>query len=198
MLVIVYGATTTARAEGDKVRFDRDVRPILANHCYACHGPDAQSLQGELKLSDRDDALLPAKSGKRAIVPGNATASELVRRILTADADEQMPPPEFKKPLTEAQRRTLMQWIEQGAEYMPHWSFVAPVKAPLPKVAAESIPQHPIDRYVRARLKAIGKQPSPPAERSTLVRRVYLDLIGIPPTPGEVDAFLADKSPQCI
>jgi len=196
LMVIVYGVTTTVRAEGDKVRFDRDVRPILANHCYACHGPDAQALQGELKLSDRDDALLPAESGKRAIVPGDAAASELVSRILTADADEQMPPPEFKKPLTEAQRRTLKQWIEEGAEYTPHWSFVAPVKAPLPKAAHESESLHPIDRYVLTRLKSLGKQPSPPAERSTLIRRLYLDLIGIPPTPGEVDAFLADKSPS--
>ncbi len=196
LILILAGAATIARAEGEKVRFDRDVRPILAQHCFACHGPDAEALQGELKLSDRDDALLPAESGKRAIVPGDAAGSELVRRIFAAAADERMPPPEFKKPLTEAQRRVLKQWIDQGAEYTPHWSFVAPVKAPIPAIADDHESLRPIDRYVRARLAAAGKQPSPPADRATLLRRVSLDLIGIPPTPDEVQAFLEDKSPR--
>ena len=183
-----------AGAADAPVDFNRDVRPILSNHCYACHGPDAESLKGELTLSKRDRALAPAKSGKPAIVPGDVDASELLRRIVHDDPEKRMPPAEFKKPLTDAQRNVLRQWIEQGAEYAPHWSFVKPMRAPLPRVSDASWSVNPVDRFVLAKLEAAGMKPSESADRATLIRRVSLDLIGLPPTPAQVEAFVADTS----
>ena len=183
----------TATAEID---FQRDIRPLLSRHCFKCHGPDDKARKAKLRLDLRDDALRPAKSGKPAIVPGQPAASELLRRITTTDATDLMPPPETKNPLTAAQQQLLHRWIAAGAEYRPHWAFVAPKPAPLPRVLNERWPRNPIDHFVLARLEAAGLQPSPPADRYTLVRRVYLDLIGLPPTLAEIDDFVLDASPR--
>ncbi len=187
-------------ANHQEVDFLRDVRPILSTHCFKCHGPDSNTRKGGLRLDLRDDALKPAKSRARAIIPGEPTSSELIHRILTEDPDELMPPPSVKKPLTAAQKTTLERWIAQGAEYRPHWAFIPPVSPQVPTAppaaAPVAPPVNPIDHFVRSRLQAAGLAPSPEADRATLIRRVHLDLVGLAPRPEEVDAFLADASPD--
>jgi mono/diheme cytochrome c family protein len=123
----------SARAADAAIQYNRDVRPILFENCFSCHGPDSASRQAELRLDKREAAV-----DKKAIVPGNADASEMIRRILSEDADEQMPPPVTKKKLTDAQKELLVEWIKKGAEYQPHWSLIAPVRPPVPVVAASA------------------------------------------------------------
>ncbi len=193
---LLVAFATVAPAAAADVDFARDVRPILARHCFKCHGPDAEQRKGDLRLDDRQVATGPAESGERAIVPGEPEASELIRRIGTSDPDEVMPPPETKNPVSAADREILRQWIAAGAEYKPHWAFLPPRQAPLPAVKQAAWPRNPIDRFVLARLEQAGLAPSPEADPHTLVRRVYLDLIGLPPTPGEADAFVNDAAPD--
>src|SRR5262249_39991539 len=133
---------------------------------------------------------------KEAIVPGKPEESNLVARVFSADAGEIMPPPKTKKPLTDQQKETLKRWIAAGADYEPHWAFVPPVRPPLPAVRKEAWIRNPVDRFVLARLDRHGMAPSPEAERTTLIRRLFLDLTGLPPSPRDVDAFLADRSPD--
>ena len=192
---------TSASSNGSgKVRptpdFTRDVRPILSQHCFTCHGPDDKKRKGGLRLDQRASAIAPAKSDALAIVPGKPDVSELIKRILTHDEDDLMPPPATKKPLSDKDKDVLKRWIAGGAEYQPHWAFAAPVIHPLPTVQNQTWSKNEIDRFVLARLEAEHVQPSLAADRPTLIRRVSLDLIGLPPTPAEVDAFVADTSPQ--
>jgi len=196
-LLAVGAAAGLARAEGPD--FGRDVRPILANRCFKCHGPDDATRQGGLRLDRRDDALAAADSGNRAIVPGHADDSELVQRINSADADVVMPPPHTKGVLTAEEKRVLEAWIAAGAPYAGHWAFQKPVRPGVPKVAdaaGAAAPVNPIDFFIRDRLARAGLQPTPEADRATLCRRVHLDLTGLPPTPAELDAFVADQSPD--
>lgn len=179
-----------------EVDFRRDVRPILASHCLKCHGPDEGKRQSGLRLDVREMALAAAESGERAIVPGKPEASELVRRINSADENEQMPPLATKNPLTGAQKATIKAWIAAGAPYQPHWSFIPPQRSPLPDVKDAAWPRGAIDRFVLARLEAAGLAPSPRVDKFTLARRVSLDLIGLPPTPEEAQAFVDDASPD--
>jgi mono/diheme cytochrome c family protein len=180
-------AAGLAAPAAEPVDFRRDVRPILAEHCFLCHGPDASARKAGLRLDTRADALKPARSGEPAIVPGKPDASELVRRIASHDEAEVMPPPKAKKPLTAKQIATLRAWIEQGAAYdAGHWAFVPPVRPTVPPGG-----RTPIDALVRARLKKDGLAPSPPATAESLCRRLYLDIIGLPPSPQEIDAFVA-------
>ena len=176
--------------------YNRDVRPILANHCFKCHGPDDVARQAGVRLDQREAALAAGDSGAVPIVPGKPDDSELVRRILATDADSQMPPPTANKPLTDAQRQVLKDWIAAGAPYESHWAFVPPVQTPLPAVRKGNWPRNAIDHFVLAKIEAAGLEPSPEADRYTLARRLYLDLIGLPPTPEEVDAFVFDNSSQ--
>ncbi len=183
---------------GGRVDFNRDVRPILSDRCFGCHGPDAGAgRQAGLRLDLRDGALAVLPSGRVAIAPHDLEASEAVRRILTDDPSRVMPPPELKRPLTDAERDTLVRWIAEGAEYSPHWAFVAP------KPSTVSLPQElrdgardPMDLLVRARLEQDGLTPEPEADRATLLRRASLALTGLPPTPEEVDAFIRDTAPD--
>lgn len=177
------------RAE-EPVSFNRDIRPILSDTCYACHGPDMNALQAGLRLDIREVALAPADSGERAIVPGDPEASELLRRVLSDDDGEKMPPPESNKRLTDQQKDLLKRWIAQGAEYQRHWSYEPPVKTAIPTG------QNGVDFLVRQRLAEVGLEPSPAADRRTLIRRLYSDLLGLPPTPEETAAFLVDDQPQ--
>jgi mono/diheme cytochrome c family protein len=170
--------------------FQRDVRPILSRQCFACHGPDEHSRKAGLRLDLRESALAPAKSGKRALVPGKPDQSELVRRITSTDHNKVMPPPETKKQLTPAEVDTLRRWVAAGADYQPHWAFIKPKQAVLPKVKQTSWPQNAIDHFILARLEKEDLKPSLPADDYTLVRRLYLDLIGLPPTPEEADSFV--------
>ena len=184
-----------AGAQAPAPDFVRDVRPILVRHCFACHGPDDAARESGLRLDLREAALQPAKSGRRALVPGDAAASELVRRITALD-DDVMPPPSANKPLTAADRDTLVRWLAAGAEYQPHWAFVPPVQRDLPAVRMTAWPRHAIDHFVLARLEQAGLQPAPEADRWTLVRRAFLDLVGLPPTPEEAAAFVEDAAPD--
>jgi len=174
------------------LQWDRDVRPILSQHCFACHGFDAAAREADLRLdvpSVHDDE-------RKVVVAGDPDASLLVRRILSADPGEVMPPPEFKDELTEAEKDVLRRWVEQGAVYQEHWAF-RPVGDPTPPTVAERHGEpHPIDAFVIARLADAGLEPAPEADDRTLIRRVTLDLTGEPPSPEEVAAYLADVHPD--
>jgi hypothetical protein len=167
------------------VDFQRDVQPILSEHCHLCHGVDARQRQGGLRLDQREAALKGGDSATAAIVPGKPDDSEMVRRITSKDADQVMPPPSHNKPLSAKQVETLQRWIAEGAAYQSHWAFLPPQKAPLPAVGAS----HPVDAWVVARLRERQMSPSPEAPAWALCRRLYLDLIGLPPSPEELQEF---------
>ncbi|MDB5330694.1 MAG: hypothetical protein JWP03_1845 [Phycisphaerales bacterium] len=176
------------------IDFDRDVRPILSENCYACHGPDAKRRKGELRLDTRDGAF--AKTGDKAIiVPGNSAKGELVRRIAATD-DDQMPPTKSGKKLTAAQIDTLRKWVETGAAWGKHWAYVPPVRPAAPAVKNANWVRNPIDAFALAKLEEKGLAPSAEADRYTLIRRLSLDLLGLPPSVEEVDAFVNDASPD--
>jgi hypothetical protein len=179
-----------------QIDFNRDIKPILSDKCFACHGPDAANLKIKLRLDSEAAALAELRAGKRAIVPNHPEQSELVRRINAKNDDLRMPPADSGRSLSQQEIELLTEWIQQGARWQQHWSFVAPVRPLLPKVKNTSWPKNAIDNFVLARLEAENLQPSPEADRATLIRRVSLDLTGLPPTPKEVDEFLADKSPN--
>jgi len=171
--------------------FTRDVRPILSNVCFKCHGPDDKKRGGKLRLDDRAGAVK-----KGAIRPGKPDASELVQRIFSDDPEHVMPPPGEVKRLTPAQKDVLKRWIAAGAEYAPHWAFVAPRAAPTPPVKNPAWVRTPVDAFILAKLESAGLSPRPDADRAVLARRVALDLTGLPPTPEEADAFLRDPAPD--
>ncbi len=171
------------------VLFNRDIRPILAENCYGCHGPDSASRKADLRFDRREVAV-----NIGAIVPGKPDASEMIRRINSDDADEKMPPPASTKVLTAVQKKLLHDWIAEGAEYQPLWSFIAPKRSELPKVSDLSWCKNPIDRFVLAKLEQNGLHPGPEADRRTLARRACLDITGLPPTPEQVAEFVNDKS----
>ncbi len=181
---IVLIATATALS-GEVPGFNRDIRPILAEHCFACHGPDAKQRQTDLRLDQRYGALT-------VLAPGNPDSSEVLRRIATDDAEERMPPPETHKTLSEAQKLLLRVWIEGGAPYERHWSFIPPVRAEFPAVNEVRWPRNGIDHFILNRLEQEELAPAPRADRATLIRRVSLDLTGLPPTSEEVEAFEND------
>jgi hypothetical protein len=193
-------APTTAPAPAvEKISFSSQVRPILSNSCFACHGPDSHNQTSPFRLDTEEHSRANlAKAGeppRYGVVPGKPEESLLLQRVITKDPHEAMPPPYAKKPaLTEEQIATLTEWIRQGGEYEPHWAFVAPVKPPVPEVKDKAWPRSPIDNYVLAKLESKGIKPSPEADKETLVRRVHMDLLGLPPTPEEIDAFVADTS----
>ena len=183
-------AQAPAEVGGRPVVYGRDIRPILAENCFPCHGFDERARKAELRL-DRSDTAYAARDGVAPIVPGDLAASEVWRRIHAMDPDDVMPPPASHRTLTDAQKRLLGAWIEQGAVYTEHWAFRAPVRPQVPAAAGQ-----PIDAFVRARLAEEGLAPAPPADRATLLRRVSLDLTGLPPTAEQVAAFVADRDPQ--
>ena len=187
LLVLPSGAA-------EPLAFNRDVRPILSKTCFTCHGPDAAAVKGELRLDLRERALKGGESGKPAIVPGDPAASEVVRHITSKDPDIVMPPPDAHMKFTNRDAEILTRWIKEGAKYESHWAFQAPLKATIPEIPDAS--PNPIDPFVAARLKAENLKFSPEADRRTLIRRVSLDLTGLPPSPEEIQAFIADTSPQ--
>ncbi len=190
--ILLVLPSVVASAKAAEPSFSRDVRPILSDNCFKCHGPDDSARKGKLKLSELESAFKGGKSGKAAIVPGKPAESELVARLHSDDPEERMPPEATKKSLSPEQIRVLEQWIAAGAKYEKHWAFQAPVPQPVPSGTAT----HPIDAFVQATLAESGLKPSPAADPATLLRRVTFDLIGLPPTPAEIADFLADKSPQ--
>jgi len=195
LFVVIAASTLHAIAAAAGPDFNRDVRPILSNRCFKCHGPDEANQEAGLRLDLREAAIRELDSGERAIVPGHADSSELVARITSDDPDLVMPPPHTKVSLSADEKRILTEWIAAGAEYAPHWAFLPPVKPELPAVRDEGWVGNPIDRFVLARLESEGIGPAAAADPATLCRRVHLDLIGLPPSPEELDAFRADDSP---
>jgi hypothetical protein len=193
-LGLTVAASASVSAE-PKIQFSRDVRPILSDACYQCHGPDKETRQGGLRLDERDGAFATLDSGGVAIVPGDLTQSQLIERITSEDPDLRMPPPDSDKKLSPQQIDTLKSWVKQGAEWKGHWAFEKPQRPELPTVKAWPWPKNEVDYFILARLEQEGLLPSPEADKETLIRRVTLDLTGLPPTIAEVDQFLADKSP---
>lgn len=186
----VCAASAAVRAE-ESVQFNRDVRPILAENCLACHGFDKSKRQARLRLDTADGATAMLESGARAVVPGDADTSELIRRVSSHDPESAMPPRSTGKRLTSEQVAILRRWIAQGAHFEEHWAFRPPARGTLPESPGGA---DPIDRFVQVRLAAAGFASSPEADPTTLARRVSLDLIGLPPTIEELDAFLADHA----
>ena len=188
-LVLLLGSRPAQSA--DPVEFNRDIRPILSENCFFCHGPDKKHRDSGLRLDIRDEAL-----AKEAIVPGKPEESELIDRITSDDEFERMPPKKSTKRLTKAQKSLLQRWIAEGAEYQPHWAYVVPERPAVPTVKARDRVRNPVDAFVLKTLEAKKLTPAPEADRRTLLRRLSLDLTGLPPTPAEVAAFLADADPQ--
>jgi hypothetical protein len=167
------------------------IRPILSDKCFSCHGFDSTTRKENLRLDTEEGAFaaLESDASKRAIVPGKPEDSVVWQRVQTVDPDEIMPPPDFHKPLSDEEKQLIQKWIEQGAKYQEHWAF-----APLSKPTVQEIgTQHPIDSMIRSGLRQHGLQTSPPADKATLLRRLSLDLIGLPPTPEEVQTFLSEN-----
>jgi hypothetical protein len=199
LMIALFGLTpmqaATAEPSGPALSYNRDIRPILSDKCFRCHGPDSASREADLRLDDRASATA-SRDGHASIVPGDPARSELVRRISTDDADLRMPPSDSELTLSDDERDTLRRWIAQGAKYEPHWAFIAPVRPPLPKPRDSAGLKNPIDHFVRARLEEEKLAPAPEADPVTLCRRLHLDLTGVPPTPAEVDAFVRACSPS--
>ncbi len=189
--VAVCAGAAAAEPVPTAIDFNRDIRPILAENCFYCHGQDGNKRQADLRLDDRAAAVSAG-----AIVPGNTGASTALERIRSSDPDVQMPPPTSNRKLSDEQKQLLDRWIAAGAEYAPHWGFVPPARPAVPAVSRAEWPRNDVDRFVLARLEREGLAPSPEADRPTLIRRLHADLVGLPPTPEEVDAFVADADPK--
>ncbi|HEX4069783.1 MAG TPA: DUF1549 domain-containing protein, partial [Planctomycetaceae bacterium] len=187
-------AGSTPAAGSIKIDFDRDIRSIFSDTCYACHGPDKANRKAGLRLDQHESAFGRHDDGP-AIVAGDLSHSALFRRITSHDKDERMPPADSGRQLTKKQIELIGRWIEQGAVWNEHWSLVPPKRPAVPRVTAADWPRNAIDGFVLSRLEHEGLSPSPPADKATLIRRATLDLTGLPPTPGEVDAFENDRSP---
>ncbi len=199
LFAAVLLALARVTSAADPISFNRDIRPILSDACFRCHGPDEQQRKANLRLDRQEWAFRPAESGAPAIIPGKAEASELIARLTAADETLRMPPKSSGKIITPAQIELLKRWITEGAEYQGHWAFLPPVRPVPPAVAnAPAEFRNPIDAFVRSRLAQLGLTPAPEADKVTLIRRVTLDLTGLPPTPKEVDAFLQDGSPKAF
>jgi hypothetical protein len=190
-IAFVAALASARAADGtDRVRYNRDIRPILSDNCFQCHGPDKAQRKAGLRLDVRESAL-----EQGAIVPGDLEGSELIWRVTTDDLDNRMPPAQIHKTLSAEQKGLLRRWIEEGAEYEAHWAYLPVVRPPVPTPGYDSGALSPIDLFIRARLKKEGLEPAPEAGRATLLRRLSLDLTGLPPTPEEADAFINDASP---
>ena len=192
-LATVLAATAPGLAAdpGEPLSFNADIRPILVENCFSCHGADSAGRKADLRLDQRDQAV---ESG--SIVPGDPDSSVMLDRIFSDDPEEVMPPPETKKSLTAEQKAVLLRWIKEGAEYQAHWSFIPPTKPAPPTVKNEAWAKNPIDRFILARLEAKGLAPAPEADRRTLARRAAFDVTGLPPDPAAVEAFVADTRPD--
>ncbi|NND97086.1 MAG: DUF1549 domain-containing protein, partial [Pirellulaceae bacterium] len=178
-------------ARADELNFNRDVRPILSETCFHCHGPDGATREADLRLDQKESAL-------SVITPGDVAASELVRRIQSADPDEKMPPADCGKTLSTKQREILVAWVKTGAPFQRHWAFTPPQRNIVVPPDSGNWSRSPIDRFVLRRARQVGMEPSPQADRETLLRRMTLDLTGLPPTPQETADFVADRSVNAV
>ncbi|MFM2296649.1 MAG: hypothetical protein RL117_356 [Verrucomicrobiota bacterium] len=194
LIIPVYLFSVAALVASEKVEFNRDVRPILSQNCFACHGFDAKTREADLRLDVRESAMGRGESGKKAIVPGDVEASEVWHRINSKDPDDIMPPPKHHAPLGPKEVDVIRRWIEQGAEYQGHWAFEKPIKPAVPTVKVDG--GNEIDAFILEKLNEKKLSFAPEADRATLIRRLSFDLIGLPPTPEQVQAFAADASPN--
>ena len=192
LLVCLLVDLATSRAGVD---FNRQIRPILSENCFQCHGPDAKARKAKLRLDDQASATMD-RDGMRVVVPGDPKASELIARISLDDPDEVMPPPRTKRFLNEQQKDLLHQWISEGAEFASHWAFDKPLRPALPEVKDKKWPRNEIDHFILAKLDTAVLRPTEEADRLALIRRLSLDLTGLPPTPDDADAFAKDSSPR--
>ena len=184
-------ATGTRAGAASSLSYIRDIRPILSDNCFYCHGPDKNHRDGKFRLDVRDSAV-----AKKAIVPGKPDASKLIERIFTSDSDDLMPPPKSHKKLSASQKDILKRWIAEGAVYEPHWAYIVPSRPPVPKVEDQAWVRTPIDAFIRQALEQSHLAPSQQADKPTLLRRLSLDLIGLPPTRADLQAFVDDNSPD--
>ena len=184
-IILPYLLTTLSASEID---FNRDIRPILSDNCFRCHGPDAENREADLRLDVRDVAV-----DAGAIMPGDPTASEMLKRILSDDDESVMPPPSTEKKISADELTLLQTWVTEGAEYSEHWAFVPPQRPDVPPAKNGGRFRNSIDNFVAAKLAVQNIKSSQPADRITLIRRVYLDLLGLPPSPKQVDAFVTDE-----
>ena len=195
-LIVILTSAVVWSADAP-VDFNREVRPILSDRCYGCHGPDAdKGRKAGLRLDEIGGATKKLKSGDIAIVPGDLEKSTMVHRIFSTDPEEIMPPPELHRPLSAAEQDILRRWIKQGAKYDRHWAFVSPEPHATPSVADSSWAKDPLDAFIADKANKVGLKPSGAADRTTLLRRASFALTGLPPTNTEVDAFLSDQSPD--
>ena len=194
---LLFALAPLALVAADGVSFNRDVQPILSEYCYHCHGPDSSTRKSGLRLDRPEFAFAPAKSGDVVIIKGDPDKSPLIARILQKDPDEVMPPPESHKSVKPAELAVLRRWITEGAKYEEHWSFIAPVR-PAPPADASGWAKSPLDAFIVAKLAKEGLKPNPAEDKARLFRRLNLDLTGLPPTPEETQAFLADRSPDAF
>jgi Protein of unknown function (DUF1553)/Protein of unknown function (DUF1549)/Planctomycete cytochrome C len=196
LLVCGLLAVPAARGADAKVDFTRDVRPILAGKCFSCHGADDKVRKAMLRLDTREGALAPARSKKAAIVPGSPDKSELLARLTSEDDGERMPPVKTGKPLSGHEIDLLRRWIAQGAPYTLHWAYIKPVRPAVPEVHDKNWPINPIDNFILARLQKESLRPTPAADRLAILRRLSLDLTGLPPTLEDAERFVQDRSPD--
>ncbi len=196
-VAIADGMPATAREPvATSVEFNRDIRPILSDNCFHCHGPDKAQRKADMRLDTEDGAFAMLESGGHAIVRGNLSQSEMARRIMSEDDDERMPPPDSGRKLTPAQKATLVRWIDEGAKWQKHWSLIPLERHAMPPVRNREWPRVAWDVFVLARLERDGLEPTPEADKATLLRRITFDLTGLTPAFDEVDAFLSDDSPN--
>ncbi len=194
LVVCVVSVLMPLVAAADVVDYNQDIRPLLSDNCFACHGPDAMQRKAKLRLDTREGLLGEGRDGHRIIVPGQPEQSLLIERVASDDPSYVMPPAEHHKPLQPEQIALLKRWVTEGAVWSDHWAFLTPTAPELPKVSQPNWPRNPIDRFILARLDANNLQPSAPADKTTLIRRVTLDLTGLPPTPAEVADFVNDPA----
>jgi Protein of unknown function (DUF1553)/Protein of unknown function (DUF1549)/Planctomycete cytochrome C/F5/8 type C domain len=199
LLVLILGPGASADGPSPRpIDFNREIRPILSNHCYACHGPDASKRKGVAKplRLDTEEGAFADLGGYFALVRGKPDESELIQRIGSDDPNEVMPPPKHGKKLPAQEIQRIVEWTKQGAPFAKHWSYARPTRPSLPDVKTQGWARNPVDRFILARAEKEGLAPSPEADRNTLIRRVTLDLTGLPPTLEEVDAFAKDQAPD--
>jgi hypothetical protein len=196
LMLVALVTVTDCASGGDKVDFNRQIRPLLSDKCFKCHGFDPQHREADLRLDVQEGAFAKRDDGSAPIVSGKSDQSLIYQRIASDDPDAKMPPPDSGKVLTADQIALIKRWIDQGADYQSHWSFVSPQRPALPAVSKNNWASNPIDRFILAKLEQAKLSPAPVADRYQLVRRLSLDLIGLPPTPEEAAAFVNDDSPN--
>ena len=195
-LTVAWAASPALAAGPKRINYSRDIRPILSNTCYKCHGPDEKQRKAGLRLDKKEGAYARLESGDMAIVPGSSAKSAVWQRLTAKDPDVRMPPADSGKTIAPEQIELIKRWIDEGGEFHGHWSLLPPQHAAAPPVQHPELARNPIDRFVLSRLDDEGLAPSPQADKTTLIRRVTLDLTGLPPSLGDVDRFLADQSPN--